>query len=258
MNFHRPSYLICMFALALVATAARAADYHHVHLRADDPKAAVAWYGEYMDGEAVLEGRSPRAMFGTTLIIFFPSSGAFEPSAGSVVDHIGFSFKDLDAKMTEFKAAGIKVLAEPRQVMDFKFAFIEDPWGTKIEVMQDPELYGFHHIHLMVPDQESTVKWYADTFGGVVGNFKNIPSLQAVRYGDVWLIVSKGAEGLAPTKGRSMDHLGWAVPDLDAAAATIKGKGITFDVEPMDFANLRISFITDPNGVYIEIVQPPS
>ena len=39
-----------------------------------------------------------------------------------MVDHIGFSFQDLDAKMTEFKAAGIKVLAEPRQVMDFKFA----------------------------------------------------------------------------------------------------------------------------------------
>ena len=30
----------------------------------------------------------------------------------------------------------------------FKIAFIFDPWGTRIELAEDPDYLGFHHIHL--------------------------------------------------------------------------------------------------------------
>ena len=66
-----------------------------------------------------------------------------QPSTGSALDHIGFSFADLDAKMKEFDAAGIKVVTPVRDVAGlFKLGFIEDPWGTRIEVVQDPDEAG--------------------------------------------------------------------------------------------------------------------
>ena len=41
----------------------------------------------------------------------------------------------------------------------FKIGFVEDPWGTRIEVVQDPELLGLHHIHMRGPDTEAIFTW---------------------------------------------------------------------------------------------------
>src|ERR1017187_6809174 len=62
-----------------------------------------------------------------------------KPSSGRAVDHVGFSFADVDAKMKEFETAGIKIVTPAREVHGlFKLGFVEDPWGTNIEVVQDP------------------------------------------------------------------------------------------------------------------------
>jgi len=29
----------------------------------------------------------------------------------------------------------------------FKLGLVEDPWGTRIEVVQSPEKLGLHHVH---------------------------------------------------------------------------------------------------------------
>jgi len=65
----------------------------------------------------------------------------------------------------------------------------------------------------------------------------------------------------AATQGRAIDHLGWGLPDLDAAAAIIKSKGVDFAMEPRPFTNplgqeMKISFVIGPDDVRIEIVQP--
>ena len=84
-----------------------------------------------------------------------------------------------------------------------------------------------------------------------------------LRYGGTWLLVAQLREGtLEPTQSRALDHLGWGFPDLEAAAAEIRGKGVAFTMEPRDFTNplgqdMRISFVVGPDDVNIEIVQPP-
>ena len=84
-----------------------------------------------------------------------------------------------------------------------------------------------------------------------------------MRYGTVWLLVARVDQGqtLAATQGRSIDHLGFAFPDLDAAAAEIKKKGVVFQTEPRPFTNasgqnMKISFVVGPDDVRIEVVQP--
>jgi len=125
--------------------------YDHLHLNVPDPAAAATWYEKYFGARRLPEGPD-RLMFGSTRFLFMRKTDA-KPSSGSVVDHLGFSFPDLDAKMKEFEAAGIKIVTPMRDAPGlFKLAFVEDPWGTRIEVVQDPELLGLHHIHMHAPD----------------------------------------------------------------------------------------------------------
>ena len=96
--------------------------------------------------------------------------------------------------MTAWKAANLNVLEDIREVDGlFKLAFVEDPWGTKIEVVEDHEDLGFHHLHLRSPDPEQTLAWYQNIFGGEFDQMKG--RLDGVRYGRVWLLVSQPREG---------------------------------------------------------------
>ena len=252
-------FVVIALAVATVGlpTGARAADYHHVHLIATDAAAAKQWYMTHMG--CTDYGRHNACAAGDTLIIFFEREPT-GPSVGSGVDHIGFSFKDLGAKMASFETAGIKILEPIREVNGlFKLAFVEDPWGTKIEVVEDHEWLGFHHLHLRSPDPAVTLSWYADIFGGTRDSLKG--RISGLRYGTVWLLVSRHEGELMPTQGRAFDHLGWQFPDLRTAAEEIKRKGVEFTIEPRPFTNplgedMLISFVTGPDGVRIEIVQP--
>jgi len=245
--------------LGAVPAAARAADYHHVHLAAPNVAEAVQWYVTHMGCTAM--ARQDACQIGTTQLIFAnrqPDAG----SQGSGVDHIGFSFPDLAAKMQSFEKAGVKIVTPMRDAPGlFKLGFVEDPWGTRIEVVEDPEHPGFHHIHLRSADPDAALKWYQNVFGGETDSLKG--RLNGLRYGTVWLLVTQLGEGqqLAGTQGRSIDHLGFAFADLDAAAADMKKKGIVFQAEPRPFTNalgqnMKISFVVGPDNVRIEVVQP--
>jgi len=60
-----------------------------LHLAAPDPIKAAEWYRKNLGGQPTTEG-TDRLMFGETRVIFQRNEKA-TPSAGSVVDHIGFS-----------------------------------------------------------------------------------------------------------------------------------------------------------------------
>lgn len=225
--------------------------YDHVHFGVPDPPKAVEWYVTNLGAR---RGDAPdRVVFGRTIFAFARAEAA-QPSVGGAIDHVGFSVRDLDATMKELQAAGVKVLTPARDVPGlFKIAFIEDPWGVKIELVQDPETPGFHHIHLRVPDPEGSLKWYADVFGGERAMLKG--RLDAVKYSNprVWLLAQKGDE-VAPSQGRAIDHLGWAVPNVDAKVRDLASKGAK-PTEPRAVRHLTIAFVEGPAGVRVEMVQ---
>jgi lactoylglutathione lyase len=185
------------------------------------------------------------------------------PSVGTGANHIGFSFANLDAKVKALEGAGVKFegAAATRDIKGlFKIAFVFDPWGTRIELVEHPEYLGFHHVHLSSTEATKTLEWYQNVFGGERTRMKGM--LDAVLYDKVWLLVSGSKEPLAATDGRAIDHLGFSFPNLNEAAAEIKGKGVAFQTEPRDLTPpsptaARISFITGPDGVRIEVVEPP-
>ena len=245
---------LAAFVAILVALpgVARAADYHHVHLASPNVPEAVQWYIANIGCTAM--NRPDACQIGTTQLIFAnrkPDAG----SEGSGADHIGFSFADLTAKMRAFQAAGVKVVTQPRDVPGlFKVGFIEDPWGTRIEVVEDKETLGFHHIHLISANPDATLKWYQNVFGGQSDRLKG--RMDGLRYGTVWLLAAaSGAERPAPSLSRAIYNVAWEVPNVDEAVAALKSKGVKVNTEPRSVGTIRFAYVEDPDGVQIGFIH---
>ena len=229
----------------------------HVHLAAPDPGAAVAWYQKYFGGQPMAEA-ADRLLLGDVRIIFSKREKTL-PSQGSAVDHIGFSVPNLEATMKAFESGGVKITTPARDVPGlFPLAFVEDPWGTRIEVVQDLAKLGVHHIHLRGADPAAMLAWYAAQFGGKVGKLKD--RIDGIDMSGVWILVARG--DAVPSIGHSIDHIGFRPLDVDAAVAELKTKNvkITTEPRPLTFANgvtARIAFAEAPDGVRIELVQRP-
>jgi lactoylglutathione lyase len=224
-----------------------------VHLIVPDTSKAVQWYIQYMGGAKTRAANE--VAFGPTVFMFQQANDAL-PSAGSVIDHVGFSFPDLDMKIAEWQAAGIKILTPVREIPGlFKLGFIEDPWGVKIEVVQDPETLGFHHIHLRSTDPEAMFKWLSDLFGGE--KTKLMGRLDGLKFGNVWVLVQKANEEPTPSAGHAIDHIGWRTASLETAAAELKKKGAKFTTEPTTAGQLKVSFVEGPAALRVEVLQHP-
>ena len=228
--------------------------YDHVHMAVPDPQAAAQWYHDHLGGEEV-DGRDERLLFGTTRLIWQQSPDR-RPSTGGVIDHLGFSCADLDAKLSELEAEGATITTPRRDVEGlFPLSFVEDPWGVRLELIEDPQHLGFHHIHLRSPEPKIALQWYADQFGGVRTPLRG--RLDGILYpGNTWLLVSRGET--FPSSEGAIDHLGWRALDLDPKMGELRGKGVEITREPMGltFVNGQISFffVGGPSGAS-ELVQ---
>ena len=72
---------------------------------------------------------------------------------------------------------------------------------------------------------------------------------------------AKAEAAQAPTKGRVLDHIGFDVKDLQSFVKKIEGEGIKLDepVRKNEATGVALTYITDPWGTRIELVQrPPS
>jgi catechol 2,3-dioxygenase-like lactoylglutathione lyase family enzyme len=258
---------IALTSVALATFAGSAAaqtfPYDHVHVNVPDAAAAANWYEKNFGGRRITEAPN-RLMFGSTRFMFLPKKDA-KPSAGSAIDHVGFSVKDLEAKMKEFEAAGVKIVTPARDVPGlFKIAFVEDPWGTRIEVVQDPELLGLHHIHMRAPNPEDSFTWLLAKFGGERTKLKG--RLDAIKYSaagfsDMWILVQKGEA--EPSEGHAIDHIGWrSNGPLDKTINDLRAKEVKVLTEPRPLPlpngpTINFSYVAGPAGAKIELVERP-
>lgn len=258
--------LLCSVFVALLgisggAQVPQTVPYDHIHLTASDPEKAYDWYITNLDGQAgenagrvVFErfmGRRP-----LPLQLMFIKAPDAPPSEGGVIDSLGFSFADVAAKVKALEAAGAKVTEPVREIPGlWKRAVVVDPWGVKIELVEDRNRLGFHHIALRVADPEATTKWFLSAFGGE--RVKLGGRLDALQYGKTYLLVLQG-EGTAPSQGRAIDHLGWGPLSMDATAIDLKAKGVTFTSGPGPKPNQfghRTAYVEAPGGARIELVE---
>ena len=254
--------ILLMTSLILSGSLAAAVPYDHIHLAATNAQEAVDWYVKHFGGVAGSFNRGDadrveypvdRVFYDEISVIFFEreSTGG---SVGTGVDHIGFSLTNIEEVTAAVVADGGTQLGDYVEFSGMTIAFIEDPWGTKIELIDDPETRGLHHVHLSSPTPQETLTWYQQNFGGDIVQWKGV--LPAINYSDVWLIAGRAEGDVIPTQGTSMDHLGWAAESLDELGEVFAANGVEFTMEPRPFRGIRISFIEGPDGVRIEVVEP--
>jgi catechol 2,3-dioxygenase-like lactoylglutathione lyase family enzyme len=170
------------------------------------------------------------------------------------VDHFGFVVKDMPAALAKWKANNLKV----EQGENPNQAYVVAPDGIRLEVFGDPSISTavvMNHIHFYPTDIPAMQAWNAKTFGGVPGKRARVARPGWIDCDDlpgVNLSFSQGDKVLAPTKGRSLDHIGFEVKNLEAFVKRLEGQGIKFDVALRQVPN---AFLTDPWGTYIELTE---
>ena len=266
---YRRSVLL-MLAGAFIASpvAARAADYHHVHVTASDSSEAVRWYARHLDCQSLSDRDDAVDCQGAQVV--FDSRPSLGSSQRTGIDHISFSFADLTAKMAELESVGVGGAGVRLQRFEdgstlqdapglFRYGFIFDPWGTRIELVEDTDTLGFHHIHLSSTDPAATLAWYQEHFGGESGRLRD--RIDGLRLGDVWLLAMQHQEGVpAATRGRAIDHIAFAFDDIDRDSAQLSQAGVQFTEQPAvpegGRTAARRGFVAAPDNVSVAVVEP--
>ena len=248
------------------AVHAAEADYH-VNITSSAPPESVRWYARHLDCEPVAD-RSDTVNCGGVELTFIvqPTQGSTQ---GTGVNHIGFSYSDLTAKMAELEAIGVRGSGVRLQRFPggetlreapggYLHGYIFDPWGTRIEMVEDPEHLGFHHIHLSAVAPETTLAWYERMFAGE--RALHAGQEEGLRFGSGWIFASEHPDGTpATTEGRAIDHIAFVVEDMDSAAAELRQAGTEFIEEPGVPEHARTAarraLVQGPDNVRLAVVE---
>lgn len=121
--------------------------------------------------------------------------------------------------------------------------------------------YTWDHIHLRSPDPRATAAFFVEMFGAAqTGEVMNGDKLRVVLKldGMPLFIEEVPADTAAPPTPPFLgyEHIGLRVPDIEAEAARLKAKGVTFVMEPKEMSPvLKIAFIEGPEKIRIELLE---
>jgi catechol 2,3-dioxygenase-like lactoylglutathione lyase family enzyme len=240
---------------------ARGVAMGQIHLNVRDIDAQKAFWTAIMGGVLVRNGSLEMVEFPGMYLVFSKAEQP-PPPDGSVLNHFGFVVKDMSGALAKWKANNLKV--DPTE--NPNEAFVWAPDGIRVEVYGVPDLpvpIKMNHLHYNVSDIPGMQAWYAKAFGATPGQRACVACVSKPAMIDtddlpgVSLSFARGAEGLAPTKSRAIDHIGFEVKNLDAFAKELEARGYKFAVKVHRLPSSRIksAFLTDPWGTSIELTE---
>ena len=249
---------LCLTALLLPYLAQAENVFTHAHMRVPDTTKSAEWHAEFFNRAIGPGGPGPNILFDNGHIGTMPNEGLAPPSQGGAIDHFGIAVADVAAAVAVAREMGATVKTEPQEgVTASVIAFIEDPWGVRMELLQDPEYLGINHIHMMSADPDATRDWFLQVFGGEYVEARGKGIFHTILYDNVWVHVSspRGDANVAPSKGRAIDHMGFRVLSLDEFRTTLKKSGYEPYLERPNPPGADLMFFVGPDGIHFEVTE---
>jgi catechol 2,3-dioxygenase-like lactoylglutathione lyase family enzyme len=132
-----------------------------------------------------------------------------------------------------------------------------------------PIVYGHHHLN--VTDIDAQKKFFVDTLGGVPIKI-GTNNLEIVKFPNVLIFFRQVKTAPGGTRGTTVNHIGFSVPNLRAAVDKVKAAGYTMitsteatpdrqvkdDIAgPAAAGGASIAFVQAPDDIKVELVEAP-
>lgn len=271
---------LCLIAAILISIAGRAQStigFHHVHLNATNPSAAIDFYTKTFDvtkkvSLAGWDGVQSETMY----LLFDKVSRSPAASLESAIWHFGWGSTAMESDYQKHLANGI-TFATPltRLNPNLQFAYMKAPDDALVEI-NTANTRAFLHVHLVSAAPLCAADWYVKHLGATTRAQRTgacevpfaAPSeplgvirapATTVRFGEVSLIIypQQQPAALISPRGRVVDHIALSVPDFNATLERLRKAGVKVLARPHRFgkSQMRAVMIEGPDRIAIELVE---
>lgn len=264
------------------------AHFHHIHLNATDPAAAIDFYTAKFDCEKAKFAGEWDGVWAQKAWILFNKVAAAPPSAiTSGIWHFGWGAEDMKAAYQKQLDSGTKFDTPLTDISDlanfpgFYYAYVDGPDHALIELNTAPH-HHLGHVHLLSADPVAAGEWYMKYFGAVRRG-KEPPSREPAFYkgyqvgpsmsltsDNINIIIFpkefapaaypgpwKNRTSFDSTEGRVVDHIGFSFDNLSEALERMRKDGVkvTQEMQTAFHDKVKYAFIEGPDRVRIELVE---
>lgn len=251
--------------------------YGHHHLNTTNMDAQKKFFTDTLGGVVAKIGSGDRQQeiikFPNVLIFFRPMQAPTGGSIGTTVNHIGFSVPDLRPLVAKIKANGFQMITADSVAPNVKvtddiaaaspttnLAFALGPEDVKVEfveVKSQKAPIQLHHIHFFGQMNTEMQAWYAKTFGATRLPPNPGSAFVQDQLPGVFLNFTPSPTPTVGTTGRSIDHIGFEINNLEAFTKKLEAQGIKLDrpYTKVPQLGIAIAFIKDPWGTNIEMTE---
>lgn len=283
--------LFLVLAQTEQSTPPQLAHFHHVHLNATDPAAAMDFYTSKFDCEkARFAGERDAVRTQKSWLLFTKVDQAPKSEITSAIWHIGWGAENMKDTYQKQLDSGTKFATPITDISDigggsaqgvFFFAYVDGPDHQLIE-LNTANHHHFGHIHMLSKDPVAAGQWYMKEFG-LLWRGRGTPSREPRMYKGYqigpsmslmmdnvniiifpmeyakteWPDLWKNRSDFESTAGHVTDHIGFSVDNLDETIARLRKDGVKVTAEPRAAlgGKLKIAFIEGPDKVRIELVE---
>lgn len=266
------------------------AHFHHLHLNATDPAAAINFYTSKFDSEKGRFAGVMDAVWAQKSWLLFTKVSSPPPwELTSAVWHFGWGAEDMKATYQKQLDSGTKFFTPLTDISDiggrntgatglFYYAYVEGPDHALIE-LNTAGHHRFGHLHMFSEDPVAAGEWYMKYFGAIRRSanresrvYRDVPigpstsltmdnvnmiiypiAYSRKAYPEHW----KGQTAMSSTKGRVVDHVGFSVDSLPEALEKLRKDGVkvTDEIKSAAGGKIKYAFIEGPDKIRIELVE---
>jgi catechol 2,3-dioxygenase-like lactoylglutathione lyase family enzyme len=262
------------------------AHFHHVHLNATDPAAAIDFYTSKFDCEkARFAGKMDAVWAQKSWLLFNKVGKPPQADVTSAIWHIGWGAEDMKATYQKQVDSGTKFATPITDISDigggnatgrFFFAYVDGPDHQLIE-LNTASHHHFGHIHMLSKDPVAAADWYVKELGmerrggtrepRMYRGFQIAPNASLIldnvnfiifpmEYAKTqWPELWKDRTDFEPTSGHVTDHIGFSVDNLQQTLDRMKNDGVKVTDGPHSGPGGKYAFIEGPDHVRIELVE---